>query len=238
MPNLSPLRPGDGVYLKEDFLGNAQVGDHLVGELLWELTAIGNGSTITLPTAEAGGVMRNTTTATADGDGNCLHGHVDQIVLHGGNGWFEARVRYPDISGNQIATNNFRVGLDDSVTATSPTVGIWVDSDGGVLSLQVDSADGGDRAQSVSGVSTLTSGTTMVLGTWHKFRVEWTGTNSVGGPANVRLWVDGEPAAYVGDCLIDNDEEVELKIAHWQDSGGTADFDLDVDYFEVFLPRA
>jgi hypothetical protein len=237
MPNLSPLRPGDGTYLKDDFCGNAQVADHLVGELLWEITGIGNGSTVTLPTAEPNGVVRDTTAVTADGDGNCLHGLPDQIVLNGLNGFFTARVRYPAISGNVIADNNFRIGLDDSVTASSPAVGIWVDSDAGVLSLQVDSANG-DYSDTVTNVSTLTSGTTMVLGTWHDFHVKWSEENANGGPKIINLYVDGELGATVSTGVSGSDEEVELKIAHWQDSGSGDTLDLDVDWFELFLPRA
>lgn len=237
MPNLSPLRPGDGTYLKDDFLSNDAVTDAAVGELAWERETIGNASTLTYVTAQPNGVLRFTTASTADGDGEALRSFTDGIVFNGLNGFFTARVRYPEITGNVIADNNFRIGLDDSVAATSPTVGIWVDSDAGVLSLQVDSANG-DYADTVTGVSTLTSGTTMVLGTWHDFHVEWSEENANGGPKIVRLYVDGELGAEVTTGVIGSDEEVELKIAHWQDSGGTDDLDLDVDWFEVFLPRA
>ena len=49
--------------------------------------------------------------------------------------------------------------------------------------------------------------------------------------------VDGELAAHVSGCLMDNDEEVELKIAHWNSGSGDT-LELDVDYYELFLPRA
>lgn len=235
MPEL--VSPADGTHIVEDFFSNDAVADGTLGQLGWELVTIGNASTPSFLTAVKNGVLRLTTAGTADGDGEALRLFEDGVVFDGKGGWFRTRVRYPDITGNQLAGNNFRIGIDDSVTATSPTVGIWIDSDAGVLSLQVDSAAGGDKADAVSGVSTLTSGTTMVLGTWHDIEVVWEGENSLGGPKNVRMWVDGELAAEVFNTLIDNDEEAEIKIAHWQDTGGGATLELDVDYFEAWLPR-
>lgn len=237
MPDLIPTSPADGTHIAESFLTNDAVTDAALGQLRWERVTIANASTPSYLTATGHGALRLTTAATADGDGEALRLFTDALVLEGKGGWFRTRVRYPDITGNQLAGNNFRIGLDDSVTATSPTVGIWIDSDAGVLSLQVDSADGGDKADAASGVSTLTSGTTMVLGTWHDIEVHWEGENALGGPENVRMYVDGELAAEVKSTLIDNDEEVEIKIAHWQDSGGAADLELDIDYFEAWLPR-
>lgn len=99
-------------------------------------------------------------------------------------------------------------------------------------------AAAGDRQVAVAGVSTLTSGTTMVLDTWHNFKVEWSGENSEGGPAVVRLFIDGELGAEIDNCLIDDDEEFELKIAHWQDTGSTDDLEFDIDYFEFLQNRA
>ncbi len=236
VPNLTS--PRDGLHVVEDFFSNDAVADATIGQLGWEIVTIGNATVWSFLTAQAHGVARSTTDDTADGDGSALRLFADALILNGGDGGlFAARVRYPDITGNQLAGNNFRIGLDDSVTATSPTVGIWVDSDAGVLSLQVDSGDNGDLATSAAGVSTLTSGTTMVLGTWHDFLVTWEGTNSDGGPKDVHMFVDGELAATVRGCLIDNDEEMECKIAHWQDSGSGDDFELDIDYYELFIPR-
>ena len=229
--------PIEGTHLFDDFVSNDLVTDNNVGAMKWQITAIANGTTYTYVTAEAHGVLRSTTVVTADGDGSCLHSFADGIILNGGNGHFRTRVRYPNITGNAIAGNNFRIGLDDSVTATSPTVGIWIDANAAVLTLQCDSADHGDVAASAAGVSTLTSGTTMVLGTWHEIDVFWSETNAQGGPLVVKMFVDNELAATVDNCAIDNDEEVELKIAHWQDSGSGDTLDLDIDYFEVFLPR-
>lgn len=237
MPDFIPTSPADGTHIVEDFLSNDAVTDAAIGQLRWEIATIGNASTWAYLTASNHGIARATTAGTADGDGSVLRSFTDGLVFEGKGGWFRTRVRVPDITGNQLAGNNFRIGMDDSVTATSPTVGIWIDSDAGVLSLQVDSADGGDKSAAAAGVSTLTSGTTLVLGTWHDIEVHWEGENSLGGPENVRMWVDGELAATVKSTLIDNDEEVELKIAHWQDTGGAATLELDIDYFEVWLPR-
>ena len=229
MPYDRPQSPLDGIHWVEDFISNDSVADAAVGEKNWEIVTIGNASTLAFGTAEDGGVLKLTTNATADGDGEVMRSFTDGLVLNGGNGGFSFRARLDD----QIANNNFRIGLDDSVTATSPTVGIWVESDGGVISLQVDSADHGDLSIAASGVSTLTSGTTMVVATLHTFRVEWSGTNAQGGPRFVELFVDGEAA---GSCLcnIDDDEEVEIKITHWQDSGGALAVELDIDFYEFW----
>ena len=229
MPYDRPQSPLDGVHWVEEFLSNDSVADAALGNQRMELVTIGNASTLTNQTAEDGGVLKLTTSATADGDGCCLRTFTDGLVLSGGNGGFSFRARLDD----QIANNNFRIGLDDSVTAASPTVGIWVDCDGGVISLQADSAGHGDRYAGATGVSTFTSGTTMVVTTWHTFRVEWSGTNAQGGPQTVALFVDGEAAAST-TCNIDDDEEVEIKIAHWQDSGGALAVELDIDFLEYW----
>ena len=219
----------DGVHWVEEFLSNDSVADAALGNQRMEIVTIGNAPTIANETATDGGAIKHTTNATADGDGGVMRTFTDGLVLSGGNGGFSFRARLDD----QIASNNFRIGLDDSVTATSPTVGIWVESDGGVITLNVDSAGHGDLAIAASGVSTLTSGTTMVVATYHTFRVEWSGTNAQGGPRFVEMFIDGEAA---GSCLcnIDDDEEVELKITHWQDSGGALAVELDLDFLEYW----
>lgn len=236
----SLVDPYQGTHIVDDFVAtNDEVADNTVGDQDWQITAIGNGGTFSYVTASGNGILRHVTAVTADGDGNALHGFTDGLVLKGGHpGYFKARVRYPSITGNVLAGNNFRIGLEDSVTATAPTVGIWVLSDAGVLSLEADSADHGDRAKAAAGVSTLTSGTTMVLGTWHDIEVVWSGTNAQGGPKVVTMYVDGEQAAKITDCQIDDDEEVELKpLVAWQDSGSGDTLEVDVDLVEFFLPR-
>lgn len=224
-----PQSPLDGVHWVEEFLSNDSVADAALGNQRMEIVTIGNAPTIANETATDGGAIKHTTNATADGDGGVMRTFTDGLVLNGGSGGFSFRARLDD----QIANNNFRIGLDDSVTATSPTVGIWVESDGGVITLNVDSAGHGDLAIAASGVSTLTSGTTMVVATYHTFRVEWSGTNAQGGPRFVEMFIDGEAA---GSCLcnIDDDEEVEIKITHWQDSGGALAVELDIDFLEFW----
>ena len=64
-----PLRASEGWYLCEDFIANDSTADAAVGQLDWEIATIGNASTFALQTGQAGGVLRLTTAATADGDG-------------------------------------------------------------------------------------------------------------------------------------------------------------------------
>ena len=229
----------DGLYVKDDFFSNEGVATTTLGELGWVFETIGNASTVAYnvtTAAEPGvyGQVKITTAATADGDGEAIRLDADSIVLGGAYpGWFRFKARLDD----QIESNNFRIGLADSVTATSPTVGIWVDCDGGVITLQADSADHGDVEAAAADVSTLTGGTTMVVTTWHEFEVRFDGTNAQGGPRHAVLFVDGHPAAEINNIEIDDDEEMELSIVHWQDSGGVLAVELDLDYIELFISR-
>ena len=75
----------------------------------------------------------------------------------------------------------------------------------------------------------------MVLGTWHEFEFEWSGENAQGGPKIANLYVDGELACTVSDIQIDNDEEMEPKITHYQNSGGAASYELDIDYYDLLI---
>ena len=229
MPYDRPQSPLDGVHWVEEFLSNDSVADAALGNQRMEIGTLGNAPTIANETATVGGAIKHTTSATADGDGGYMRTFTDGLVLSGGNGGFAFRVRLDD----QIATNNFRIGLEDSITTTDPTVGIWVECDGGVIALEADSAGHGDVATAASGVSTLTSGTTMVVATYHTFRVEWSGTNAQVGPRFVELFIDNESAASCL-CHIDDDEEVEIKIIHWQDSGGALAVELDIDFLEYW----
>ena len=228
-PYPRPQSPLDGVFWKDDFIQNAIATTTNVGEKGWEFALIGNVSTVAYPAATDGGVLHLTTSATANGDGTYFRQFTDGLVINSGSGGFSFRAQLVD----QIASNNFRIGLDDSITATAPTKGICVQCDGGVISLRSDSAAHGDDIIAAAGVSTLTSGTTMVVTTWHTFRVEWSGANAQGGPRLVELFVDDELA---GSLLsdIDDDETVELKIIHWQDSGGALAVELYVDWFEYW----
>ena len=239
MPNKIWVSPADGLWIKDDFVANDAVTDAAVGELGWELDIIGNASTTAFVVGETGaiGILRDTTAVTANGDGESYRLFTDGIILET-DGYFRGRARYPSITGNVIADNDFYIGLTDSVTATAPTTGISVFSDAGVLNLRADSADHGDVSVAVTGVSTLTSGTTMVLGTWHRFDVYWTDTNAQGGPKNVKLFVDGELGAETNACVLDNDEDMEPKILHYQNSGAGATLEFDIDYYELFISRA
>jgi hypothetical protein len=158
----------------------------------------------------------------------------DKITLGGTNQMVRFRVRYPDVNSNTLAGNNFRIGFSASVAVTEPTVGIWVDSDAGVLELDGASTNG-DKNTAVAGVSTLTTGTTMVLDTWHDFAFFCEGTNTNGGPATIKLYVDGELGATITSFLLGDAETMELSIVHWNDTGAT--LELDIDYIECWLPR-
>jgi hypothetical protein len=227
--------PADGTHIFDDFLGNSAVADATLGEVGWELTTVGNASTLAFVAAQ-NGVLRFTTASTADGDGQVINTHPDGIVLSGSNQWLRGRFRYPNITGNQLAGNNFRFGFSASVTATEPAVGVWVDSDAGVLSFDVASTNG-DISAAAAGVSTLTSGTTMVLGTWHDVEIQMDGTNANGGPDRIRLFVDGELAAEIKNVLLGSAETMEFSLIHWQDTGSADDLELDVDFVEAWLPR-
>lgn len=222
-----------GTLLFDDFISNDAVTDNAIGQLGWQFTTIGNAATLAYQTAHPNGVLRVTTAATADGDGTAIHLFPDGIVLKPG---FEikARVRHPV----ELASLNFRVGLDDSVTATRPTVGVTIEGDAGVLTCRTDSADHGDESLAVANALTgLTSGTTLVVGSWAEFIIRGSGrANAQGGPDSVDFWVNKQHVAAL-PCHIDDDEEVEPKIAIWQDSGGADAVAFDIDYYSLWLPR-
>ncbi len=224
--------PRDGTHIFDNFHANSGVADATVGSLNWEMTTISSASTPTF-VASQNGIMR-VTTAGSSGDGEAFTLHPDGVVLAGTNQEFWFRVRYPDITGNVIAANNFRIGFSASVTATEPAVGVWVDSAAGLISFDVASTNG-DISVAATGVSTLTSGTTMVLDAWHDFHVIMDGTNANGGPDRIRLFVDGELAGTINNVLLGSTETMEYSIVHWNSSGAT--LDLDIDYIEFWLPR-
>lgn len=233
MPNIFPNSPADGTYLKDDFLTNSAVADATVGELDWEITAITGANTLSL-VASQNGVLRSTTDGTT-AHGSAIHLNPDGIVLAGTNQYLRCLVRYPDISGNVLTGNNFRLGFSASVTATEPAVGVWIDSDAGVLSFDVASTNG-DSTQAVADVSTLTDGTTMVKGTWHDIELKMSGENANGGPSTVDCFVDGEHAGRIERALLGSAETMELSFVHWDDGAG-ATLEWDIDYIEAWLPR-
>ena len=224
--------PRDGTHIFDNFHANSGVADTTVGQLGWEMTTIANASTPSF-VASQNGIMRLTTQGTT-GDGEALTLHPDSVVLAGTNQEFWCRVRVPTLSGNTLAGNNFRIGFSASVAVTEPAVGVWVDSDAGVISFDVASTNG-DISVAASGVNTLTSGTTMVINTFHNFHVMMDGTNTNGGPKRIRLFVDGQLAGTINNALLGSAETMEYSIVHWNDSGDT--LELDIDYVEFWLPR-
>lgn len=221
-----------GTALFDDFISNDAVTDNAIGQLGWQFTTIGNAATYAYQTAHPNGVLRGTTAATADGDGSALHLFPDGIILKPGfKVW--ARVRYPV----ELASLNFRIGLDDSVTATRPTVGVTLESDAGVLTMRTDSADHGDESLAVARIPSLTGGTTAVVGEWLDIAMIGSGrANAQGGPDAVDFFIDGVHAGTV-KCNIDDDEEVEPKFVFWQDAGTTDAVAIEIDYYGLFLPR-
>ena len=226
-----PRSPADGTHIFDDFHSNLAVSDGLVGNLNWEMVTIGNASTPSF-VASPNGVMRITTAATADGDGEAFTLEPDALVLSGTNQVFRCRVRYPV----ELASGNFRIGFSNSVTATEPSVGIWIDSDAGVLSFDCANTTT-DVTKAVTGVPTLTSGTTMKVATWHNLELRMWGENANGGPKNIQCFVDGYPAGLIDNAVIADTETMEFSIVHWQDSGGADAVALDIDYYEAWLPR-
>ena len=186
-------------------------------------------------------MVRQTTAATADGDGEAWRLFEDGIVLKPGFE-FGFALRRPV----ELASLNWRIGLDDSVTATRPGVGVTVESDAGVLSCHTDSADHGDESVSVTGHPDLTSGTTEVVNDILKVKVVASGNaNAQGGPDEVNFYIGSDDSGWAHSklhhvatvpCNIDDDEEVEPKIVVWQDSGGADAVIIDIDYYYLWLP--
>lgn len=223
--------PKSGLLLWDDFLSNDLVTDNNIGQIGWQLATIGNASTLAYQTSHQSGVLRITTAATADGDGSALHLFPDSLILQTDVA-FGARIRYPV----ELASMNFRFGIDSSLTATRPTDGVTFESDAGVLSCHTDSADHGDESASVADHPDLTSGTTMVVAEWVDLEARCHGTNAQGGPANVDFFVNETKVATV-PCNIDNDESMEPKFAAWQDSGGADAVAIEIDYAWFWIPR-
>ena len=165
MSEYDPLSPD--LRLFDHFYANESVADAAIGELNWEIVTIGTATTyahlVTTNTdTNSIGVLRSTTAANADGDGSVLR--LDEDVILPWLGMRMAwRVRYPDASGNSLDGNNWRIGVGDLVTATTHTVGIYIESLSGVITCHTASADHGDNSLAVTGHPDLTSGTTMVL---------------------------------------------------------------------------
>lgn len=232
-----PVGPHDGTHIFDDFHSNLAVSDGLVGNLNWEMTTISSASTPSY-VASRNGIMRIVTDNTS-GDGEAFTLHPDALVLAGTGQVFRCRVRYPDAEiatnvDNVIASNNFRIGFSASVTATEPVVGVWIDSAAGVLSFDCANTTT-DKTKAVTGVPTLTGGTTMILGIWYDLELRMTGTNAKGGPADIKCFVDGYPAGEITANVINSTETMEFSIVHWTSTA--EERALDIDYYEAWLPR-
>ena len=115
-------------------------------------------------------------------------------------------------------------------------VGVFIASDGGKLTWTCANATT-DVTGTVSGIPTLTGGTTMVLDKWHDLELRMSGENANGGPKVITCFVDGYPAGTIERSLLGSAETMEFSIVHWQDSGGADAVALDIDYYEAWLPR-
>lgn len=210
---------------------NDQVSDNNVGSAKLQSTVIGNASTLSHVQTSEGTIFRTTTAATANGDGTAYHTDPDKLAVSLGT-ILVARFRYP----TELASSNFRFGLDDSVTATRPTVGVTFESDAGVLKCHADSTNG-DLEQAVTGHPDLTSGTTMVVGEWYDFEIRvGHKANPNGGPDDVIYLLNGIVVAQFRPKIALT-ETVEFKWVHWQDSGAADAVALDSAYHGLWIPR-
>ncbi len=226
-----PPGPVDGTHIFDDFQSNAAVGDALVGNLNWEMVLIANASAPTYVDSPNGILRVTTDGASADGEAFLLH--PDALVLAGTNQVFRCRVRLV----TTIAANNFRIGFigfDSTSTASQPEKGIWVDCAAGVLSFDSSSTNG-DKTKTVTGIPTLTSGTTMVADTWHDLELQMSGENSGGGPDVISCFVDGFAAGQITGSKLDSTETLEFCFLHWATASSSLIFDI--DYYEAYLPR-
>ncbi len=235
-----PTSITEGVYFREDFIGNGTITTNLVGQNMWTITASGNGGTHTYLTTVTDndppfGGIRHVTDGTATNDGNALTMLAATCVFPaselGGGLAFTARI--PTLGGNTLTGNSWRIGMHTSVNQTAPTDGICLQSLAGVMTLRSDSADHGDTSVALNALSgTLTSGTTMVIDEPHQFEVHWTGTNGQGGPRVVEAFVDGSPAGSIL-CNLDNDEAATAAWVHYV-SAGNDTLEMDLWNFEYW----
>ena len=227
-----------GFYVRETFTSNDSVADAVLAENDWELDLIGNASTTAYGSESGETYLRDTTAGVADGDGESYSLKDDAQTVGTGGGFIRVRMRYPNITGNQIAGNNARFGLTDVVTSGEPVVGLWIDLDAAVLSFDSASANGDLNAttEAAQGLAAdLTSGTTLVLGTKTNLELRWHGSNTNAdlGPKTVDGYAAGVHVARINNSLLDGAETVEAKIIHYQDTGGAATLELDVFGLEI-----
>ncbi len=222
--------PADGTHVFDDFHSNSAVTTGLLGQLDWLLTTVG--STPSTPTyiASQNGILHLVTQGTT-AYGLGIHLMENKLTLGGGDGVFvRFRVRLP----TTLTGNNFKIGYSNAQTVADGSVGIWIESDAGVTSIEGRSTNG-DLSVNVSGVTTLTSGTTAVVDTWHDYELRLSGTNTNGGPKQIDCFIDGEPAGSIKNFLLGSAETMEFSIIHWDDAGTAQKFDI--DYYESYIPR-
>jgi hypothetical protein len=231
MPDTISTSPADGTHIFDDFHSNAAITTGLLGSLDWLMTTVGSTPSTPSFVASQNGVLRLTTSGTT-AYGLAVHLMESKVTLAGGDGVF---IRFRARITTQLAGNNFRVGITNGVLVGDPTVGIWIDSDAGVLSFDVASTNG-NQSVNVSGVTTLTSGTTAVVDTWHDYELRLSGTNANGGPDQVDCFIDGEPAGSIKNSLLGSAETMEFSFVAYDDAGVAQVFDI--DYYEAYIPRA
>jgi len=224
-----------GYFVSESFLTNTSISDGAVGQYLWDIDAISAGAdTLTYETAGGETFLHMVGGGAGDGDGTSLSLGADSASFGTGGGYIAAEVQYPSITGNALAGNNFRIGIIDVADSSEPVVGVWIDSDAGVLSIDAASANG-DVTANVTGVPTdiLTSGTTMILDTKYNFELRWSGSNANSGPSHLEFYVNGHLGATLPGVLLGSTETAEPRIVHWSDTGGAATLDLYVYGVEI-----
>ena len=223
-----------GFHVVENFVSNDSVADANVGDKNWEIEIISAGAdTLSYGTEQGESYLRMTGAGGGAADGSVLSLADDSVSVNQYGGFIKCRFRIPSITGNVLAGNLGRIGLTDVVTTAEPVVGIWFDwTTAGVLSFDSASANG-DVSTAFSAPS-LTSNTTLVLGTTYDVEMRWSGNNgnTDPGPDTLHCWINGELAgSQVGTVLLDGAETMEPKIAHWTD--GATTLELDVFSFEA-----
>jgi hypothetical protein len=218
-----------GYHIVEHFNSNDSVADANVGDKGWEIDIISSGAeTLSYGTQAGETYLRATGAGGGSADGSVLS-LADNSVSAGPNGGFiRVRYRIPNISGNTIANNLGRFGLNDVVTTGEPVVGIWFEfNTSGVMSF--DSASANGDVTTAFDASKLTSSTTHVLGTTNNVELVWSGNNgnAAPGPDTLVCYIGGQLAGVQsGTVLLDGDETFEPKMAIWTDGATTLETDV------------
>jgi len=222
-----------GCYIEEHFNSNNSVADTEVGSYNWDIDILSSGAdTLSYETDEGESFLRFTGGGSGAGDGTSLALEPDSVSVNQYGGYIRTRVRIPDIASNTLANNLFRIGFTDVVSSGEPVVGLWIDCAAGVMSFDSASANG-DVSTAFSAPS-LTSNTTLVIGTIYNIELVWSGNNSNAdpGPDTLVCYINGELAGKQdGTVLLDSAETMEPTIVHWTDASAT--LELDVFGFEA-----